>query len=101
MNQRAEMLAQRREQLLAHSAAQRADLAMQVRSMNHSLGAAEVALRILGRIRRHPEWVVAALLGLAMIKPHRLSALFRFGTQGIRNWRVLAPVVMAVLAKRG
>ena len=99
MRARAELLAQRRRHLIAESAAQRAHLAYQAQPLAHTLGSLEIGIRILERIRRHPEWLVGAAIGLIAIRPRRLSALLQLGTSGLRTWRQLAPALQGFIAR--
>lgn len=100
MNTREELLALRRERLIARSAELRGDLAIQAQSIQHSAISIGVGLRILDRIRRHPEWIIAAGVGLAIIKPRRLSALLRLGASALRSWRTIGPMLQGMLDGR-
>lgn len=100
MKTRAEMLALRRQRLIAECRAQRADLALQMQPVMHTMGSANVALRIAGRLARHPEWIAAATVGVMLMKPHRLSALLQAGTGSLRSWRMIAPAVQMLLTRR-
>lgn len=99
MNTHAELLAAKRQRLIARSIAQRADLSLQVRPLAHTLDAADAGLRIVARVMRHPGWIAALGIGLALMTPRRLSALFRFGATSLRTWRSLAPVMRLLAAK--
>ncbi|WP_019139504.1 YqjK family protein [Noviherbaspirillum massiliense] len=100
MNAHARMLAQRRQQLVALSRAQRADLADQIQSLNHSAIAMGIGLRILDRVRRHPEWLLGLAFALAAIKPRRLSSALRLGAEGLRTWRNVMPMLQNALLRR-
>lgn len=93
MNTRAELLEWKRQQLLAESQAQRAELALQIQSMAHTLESVQIGLRIVDRIRKHPGWIAALTLGLAAITPRRLSSFLRLGTFGLRTWHFVAPAL--------
>jgi hypothetical protein len=99
MRARAELLAARRRHLIAESLAQRAHLAQQTRPLAHTLGSLEIGIRIVERIRQHPEWLVGAALGLIAIRPRRLSALLQLGTNGLRTWSQLKPVLQSFIAR--
>jgi len=99
MRTRAELLAQRRRHLIAESVAQRAHLVQQTQPLAHTLGSLEIAVRIFERIRRHPEWLVGAAVGLIAIRPQRLSALLQLGTRGLRTWRQLAPALQGFITR--
>jgi hypothetical protein len=96
MSTRLELLARRRQQLIAESIALRSDLQMQGGNLGHSFTTVQVGLRVLDRIRKHPEWIAGAALGLALIKPRRLSSLLRMGTAGMRTWRKVMPLLQHV-----
>jgi hypothetical protein len=100
MTSRPEMLAQQRQRLIAQSIALRSDVAMQGEHLDHSLGTAQIALRVLDRVRKHPEWIAGAAIGLMLIKPRRLSALLRMGTAGLRTWRQLTPLLQHMINRR-
>lgn len=93
MNTHADILAQRRQMLIAESQALRTELAQQVVPLGHTILSLNIGLRILNRIRKHPGWIIAVTVGLAMIKPRRLSAFFQLGTAGLRLWRLAIPLV--------
>jgi hypothetical protein len=93
MNSRAELLEWKRQRLLAECAAQRHDLAVQLRPMAYTLESVSTGWRILNRIRRHPGWIAVIAAGLLLVSPRRLSAAFRFGTACLRTWRSVAPML--------
>jgi hypothetical protein len=93
MNTRSELLALRRQRLIAQSLALRSDLALQGEYLGHSLASAQIGLRLLDRIRKHPEWIAGAVIGLTLIKPRRLSSLLQMGTLGLRTWRNVTPAL--------
>lgn len=93
MNTRADLLAWKRQQLIAESTAQRAELAVQMRSFTHTLASVQIGLRIVDRLRRHPGWVAALPLVLAALTPRRLSSFFRLGTMSLRFWRLVSPTL--------
>lgn len=95
MNTRAEMLAWRRQLLIAESNAQRAELAIQVQPLIYTLSSVNIGLRILERVRQHPGWIAAVTLGLMAIRPRRLSAFLRLGTASLRLWRHAAPLLLS------
>jgi len=96
---RAELLAWKRRQLLAESAAQRIELARQLRPVAYRLESVDSGLRIVAKVRRHPEWIAGAALAVALIRPRRLSSLFRSGVSALRMWRSLEPTLRALLAR--
>jgi hypothetical protein len=100
MNMHARILARRRQQLLARSIALRADLELQGQQMMASLSTVNTGLRVLDRFRKHPEWIAGAAMGLALIKPRRLSSIMRVGSAGLRTWRQVTPILQNLLAWR-
>jgi hypothetical protein len=99
MNTRAEMLAQRRQYLIAECHAQRAELALQAQPLAHTLEIVETGVRIVDRIRQHPGWLLGAAIGLLAIRPRRLSALLQLGTNGLRTWRQFAPALQSFIVR--
>lgn len=97
MKTRAELLALKRQRLIAECRLQRIDLLDQLQPLGQTLDSVNTGLRIIDRVRRHPEWIAAACLGLLMITPRRLSAWMRLGSMGLRTWRMLAPQIGMLL----
>lgn len=101
MKTHAELLAWKRQRLIAESNVQRADLALQMQPLLHTLDSMDAGLRIVGRIRQHPEWIASLALGLALLTPRRLSSFFRSGSLGLRTWRSISPVLHMLMRRRG
>lgn len=99
MSLRAEILAQKKRLLLAESRALRTDLTQQLEPLSHTLDAMDSGLRIFARLRRHPEWVAGAAVGLLMLKPRRLSGWLRGGALGLRTWRQFSPMLRTFMAR--
>jgi|GEM_PF-1806341 len=97
---RAELLAWKRQQLIAESLAQRADLALQLQPLGQRLESMQTGWRIIGRIGRHPGWIAALAAGLFFVTPRRLSSVFRLGSAGLRTWRSLAPTLQLLREHR-
>ncbi len=76
---------------------QRADLALQIEPLTHTMNSVEVGLRIVDRVRQHPGWIAAAVVGLMAIRPRRLSSFLRLGSAGLRTWRMLRPSLQLLL----
>lgn len=93
MSTRAEMLALKRAMLLEECALQRHQLALDMRPLVLGAESLQVGMRIVGKARRHPEWIALAAVGLAMLKPRRLSSFMRLGTAGMRMWRQVRPLL--------
>jgi hypothetical protein len=101
MTSRAELLALKRQMLVAECALQREDLFHQALPLAYTLHSAETGARIVGRVVKHPGWIAAMAAGLLIIRPRRLSAMLRMGTKSVRTWRQLAPVVQKLMAGGG
>lgn len=100
MNTRAELLEWKRQQLLAESAALRAELADHTQSFAYTLDSVQIGLNIVDRIRKHPGWIAALALGLVVITPRRLSSFLRLGTAGVRTWRSVAPALQLLVPRK-
>jgi hypothetical protein len=100
MNDRLQLAAQRRQQLVAHCGAQRAQLTAQLQPLGHTLESVKTGLRVAGRFRQHPEWLAAGVIGVLLLTPRRLSAWMRGGTQLLRVWRRMAPQVRMLLGRQ-
>lgn len=99
MKDRMHKVALRRQQLVARCETQRAQLTAQLQPLEHTLESMDTGLRILGRIRQHPEWLAAGVIGMIMLTPRRISAMLRGGSQALRTWRSMAPQLQAVLGR--
>jgi hypothetical protein len=99
MRSRAELLAMRREMLLAECEMQRRQLEIEMRPLVLGAESLQTGMRIVGKARKHPEWLALAALGLAMIKPRRLSSFMRLGTAGMRMWRQVRPFLQLPAAQ--
>ena len=100
MSTRAELLAWKRQQLIAESTVQRADLVQQLQPLGYRMASLHTGLHIVERLRRHPGWIVALAAGLMLLKPRRLASLFRLGSAGLRTWRAVAPTLQGLLDNR-
>lgn len=89
---------EKKRRLVMRSRALRAQIGYQFVPVSHSVGAMESGMRILGRLRQHPEWVVGAVFALAILRPGRIAAHLRGLTLGLRSWQRLAPMLAPALA---
>ena len=96
---RAELLAMRREMLLIESELQRRQVEIDMQPLLQGAESLQVGMRIVSKARKHPEWIAFAALGLAMIKPRRLSSFMRLGTAGMRMWRQVRPLLQLPAAR--
>jgi anti-sigma factor RsiW len=93
MKTRAQLVALRRQRLVAECAMQRAALTLHMEPVAQSLTPAAIGLRIAQRVRRHPGWLAVLGLGLAIVRPVRLSQLLRAGTNGLRLFQQVTPLL--------
>lgn len=84
MNKHSLMLAKRRHELLAQSNAHRSALKMHGTVVKKSASRIELGLRVINRLKAHPEWIAGIALGVKLVTPQRLSLGMRFCTQGLR-----------------
>ncbi|MBC2731458.1 YqjK-like family protein [Thiobacillus sp.] len=85
MNRTLTRLAERRERLVAQSAEQRTALAKSAASWRAPLALADRGVEALRAIKRHPAWVLGAVLMLATLRPRRAGRWTRFAWVG---WQV-------------
>lgn len=95
MKTRADMLAWRRQLLIAESNIQRAELAMQVQPIVYTLASVNIGMRIVRRVSQHPGWLAAIALGVLAIRPQRISSFLRLGTASLRLLRHAAPLLQS------
>jgi YqjK-like protein len=85
MNSTLTRLAERRERLVAQSAAQRAALAKNAATWRAPLALADRGVEALRAIKRHPAWVLGAVLMFATLRPRRAGRWTRFAWVG---WQI-------------
>ncbi len=89
MNKKLARLAERRQQLVAQAAAQRAALAQNLESWRAPLALADRGLLALHYVKRHPSLMVGAVALLAVLRPTRVGKWLQGGWmvfQVARNW---------------
>ena len=85
MNRKLTQLAERREHLVAQAAAQRTALAQHAAPWRAPLALADRGVEALRTVRRHPGWLLAAVLLLVALRPGRAGKLTRVAWVG---WQV-------------
>ena len=88
--------ARRKHVLLLRSRTLRARLIHDTLGIAPTVGTIQSSLRILARVRQHPEWLATAALGLLLLRPARLTAWTRGVSFGLRTWRQLLPLLAAL-----
>ena len=92
MNSTLKRLAERREHLVAQAAAQRTVLAQDMTPWRAPLALADRGVAAVRTVRRHPAWLLGAVLLFAAVRPRRagkwtgaLWAGWRLGRKMLRN----------------
>lgn len=92
-------LEQRRLGLLERCAEQRRTLAFHAHGVRDVSVKIDSAMNVVRRIRQHPGWIAAVLVGVAVIKPERLATVAKTAVAALRTFNKVAPIV-AVLNQR-
>jgi hypothetical protein len=98
MSQMSEILATR-AQLLARAAVERERIAVQLRAWEAPLALADRSLAAARSIRRHPQWIIAAAVVLALLRPRRAFAWARRGFVAWRTWRWISNSLRGLSAR--
>ena len=86
MNQVDEIRA-RRAELLARAAVERERISVQLRLWEAPLALVDSSVAAARYLRRHPQWLIAAAVVLAVLRPRRALAWARNGLIAWRAWR--------------
>ncbi len=76
-----------RAQLLARAAVERERLSVQLQAWEAPLALVDKGFAALRTLRRHPQWIVAAVVLLAVLRPRRALSWARNGLIAWRAWR--------------
>ena len=85
MNKKLTRLAEQREHLVAQAAAQRSALAHNLVPWREPLALADRGVAALRYVRRHPVWLLGAVLVIAALRTRRAGKWTRFAWVG---WQV-------------
>lgn len=88
-NNSLEILAQRREELVARSNAQREAFAMQNQAVTGTLSGIDLGMSVFNRIKKSPVMIAALVAALVVIKPLRVIPLLR---AGVAVWQTVRSV---------
>lgn len=80
----------RRARLVARAALERERLSVQLQAWETPLSLADRCVEAARYLYRNPQWVVAAALLIAVLRPRRALALARNGLLAWRAWRWIA-----------
>ena len=86
MNKKLLRLAERRERLVAQTAAQRVALAENIEPWRMPLALADQGLSALRYIGRHPEWIAGVVVLIAALRPGRAG---KWLGRGWVTWQVM------------
>jgi hypothetical protein len=98
MSQVAEIRA-KRAQLLARAAVERERIAVQLRAWEAPLALVDKSVAVGRAIRRHPQWIVAAAVAFAVLRPRRAFAWARNGLIAWRAWRSISASLRALVTR--
>lgn len=100
MSKSSEVLARRRELLIARCAAQRNALTVQGQALMEKLSVFDIGLSLFEKIKRNPAWIAGLVVGLVVIKPRRLLPLLQTGLLAWQGLRTLAPTLKNIMERR-
>lgn len=104
MSRSAAELAQRRQQLLAESAARREELHVYAQGVNRQLNTLETGLNFASRIWRQPFLMAGIVLGLAWLKPQRyvqpLKSAWSIWNSAQKFMPIVMPLVQNLFARK-
>jgi YqjK-like protein len=77
----------RRAHLMARAAVERERICVQLHALEAPLALVDKSIAAARYIRRHPQWILAALVLLAVLRPRRALSWARNGLIAWRSWR--------------
>jgi hypothetical protein len=77
----------KRAQLLARAAVERERVSAQLGAWEAPLVLVDKSIEAMRTLRRHPQWIVAAVVVLAVLRPRRALGWARNGLIAWRAWR--------------
>ena len=90
----------KRTQLLARAAVQRERLAVQLQAWETPLALVDKSIAAARYVRRHPQWIIAAALLFAVLRPRRAIAMARNGLIAWRAWRWISQSLRGLAPRR-
>ena len=90
----------RRAHLMARAAVQRERLCVQLHAWEAPLALVDKSVLAVRTIRRHPQWIVAALVLLAVLRPRRALSWARNGLIAWRSWRWISQSLRNLATRR-
>jgi hypothetical protein len=98
MNQVGEIRA-KRAQLLARAAVERERISVQLRVWEAPLALVDRSVAAARYIRDHPQWIVAAAIVIAILRPRRALSWARNGLIAWRAWRWISASLRGLTAR--
>lgn len=90
----------RRARLMARAAVERERVSVQLHAWEAPLALADKSFAAARYVRRHPQWIVAAVVLLAVLRPRRALAWVRNGLIAWRAWRWISQSLRGLAARR-
>jgi hypothetical protein len=84
-----------RANLLARAAVERERLSVQLQVWEAPLLLVDKSVEAMRTLRRHPQWIVAAVVVLAVLRPRRVLGWARNGLIAWRAWRWISQTLLA------
>ena len=89
----------KRSLLLARAAVERERISVQLRAWEAPLALVDRSLALARAVRRHPQWIIAAAVVIAILRPRRAFAWMRRGFIAWRAWRWVAVSLRGLTAR--
>ena len=90
----------RRAPLMARAAVERERVCVQLRAWEAPLALADKTIAAARYIRRNPQWIVAAAVLLAVLRPRRALSWARNGLIAWRTWRWMSQSMLRPATRR-
>ena len=90
----------RRAHLMARAAVERERVSVQLRAWKAPLALADKGYAAAHYVRRNPQWIVAAAVLLAVLRPRRALSWARSGLIAWRAWRWISQSLRGLAPRR-
>jgi len=90
----------RRAHLMARAAVERERFSLQIKVWEAPLALLDKSVAAAGYVRRHPQWMIAAVLLLAILRPKRAISWARNGLIAWRSWRWISETLRNLALRR-
>lgn len=89
----------RRARLMAQAAVERERISVQLRAWEAPLALLDRGLEAARYVRRHPQWLIAAVAVLAVLRPRRAFGWARNGLIAWKAWRWVSVSLRGLTAR--